>query len=222
MLHLVMNNFKRAQKDTSLLYKQLVEKQKEFIRKNTNQRDCAIKKKIVVSPAFLTFAKEYEKNSLELDERIAKYTSKECMDSPSRNVSSSLRENGSPIDCCDRFYMQSPRIKRVSKKETMLLALHDSETFISDSPSILQHIKHELSTDKLERIMKKSKKLVPILASPKRFKFIKSKFGKECDTSWMYKHRNLEDLLRNDCENRVKQVIDEALNEFEIDPARYI
>lgn len=216
-----MSNYKRAQKDTTLIYKQLIEKQKEFIRKNTNQKDCNTKKKIVVSPAFLTFAKEYEKNSLELDERIANHTRKGSMGS-CKNVSISLRDSLSPKTSYDKYPIQSPRIKRSPHKETMLLALHHSECQLSklQSPSILQNIKHELSTDKLEMSMK-TKKLAPIMPSPKRFRYIDCKFGKNSDTSWMYKHKNLEDLLRNDCENRVKQVIDEALKEFEIDPTRY-
>jgi hypothetical protein len=219
-----MSNYKRAQKDTSQLYKQLIEKQKEFIRKNSSGRPCNDKKKIIVSPAFLTFAKEYEKNSYELDERIAKYSRKDSQDiTPSKPTSLSLRESISPTACIDKFCMLSPRIKKSSRKDTMLIALHDSDTHpkLAQSPSILQEIKRELSVEKLERSMKKTQKLSPIVSSPRRFRYINSRFAKQSDNSWMYKHRNLEDLLRNDCEKRVREVIDEALLEFEIDPASY-
>lgn len=223
MLHLVMSNYKRAQKDTSQLYKQLIEKQKEFIRKNSSVRPCNNKKKIIVSPAFLTFAKEYEKNSYELDERIAKHSRKDSQDNtPSKPSSFSLRESISPTACIDKLYMLSPRIKKSPRKDTMLIALHDSDTHpkLAQSPSILQDIKRELSIEKLERSMQK-KKLSPIVSSPRRFRYIDSRFAKQSDNSWMYKHRNLEDLLRNDCEKRVREVIDEALLEFDIDPASY-
>ena len=219
-----MSNYKRAQKDTSQLYKQLIEKQKEFIRKNSSVRPCNNKKKIIVSPAFLTFAKEYEKNSYELDERIAKHTRIDSQETtPSKPSSISLRESISPTACIDKFCVLTPRINKSPRKDTMLIALHDSDTHpkLAQSPSILQEIKRELSVEKLDRSMKKTKKLLPIVNSPRRFRYIDSRFAKQSDNSWMYKHRNLEDLLRNDCEKRVREVIDEALLEFEIDPASY-